>query len=69
MTQVDLTASPKLSIDEVLEDIRRKQIDDEEKHKKYRAAKDVISKTGQLIMALGGIAAQGISMVSTFTSR
>lgn len=68
MTQVDLTASPKLSVDEVLEDIRRKQIDDEEKHKKYRAAKDVISNTGKLIMVLGGIAAQGASMVSIFIS-
>ncbi|KAL3490234.1 hypothetical protein BJX62DRAFT_252146 [Aspergillus germanicus] len=63
MTQADLTASPKLSVDEVLEDIRRKQDDDEEKHKKYRAAKDVISKTGNFIMVLGGIAAQGASMV------
>jgi hypothetical protein len=63
MTQVDLTAAPKLSVDEVLEDIRGKQIDDEEKHKKYKVAKDVISKTGKLITVLGGIAAQGASMV------
>ncbi|KAL5332733.1 hypothetical protein BJX70DRAFT_407031 [Aspergillus crustosus] len=63
MAQVDLTVAPKLSVDEVLEEIRRKHDDDEEKHKKYRAAKDVISRTGNFIMVLGGIAAQGASMV------
>jgi 2-phosphoglycerate kinase len=69
MAQADLTASPRLSVDEVLEEIRRKQDDDEEKHKKYRAAKDVISKTGNFIMVLGGIAAQGASMVSIYSDR
>ncbi|KAL3441276.1 hypothetical protein BJX65DRAFT_313949 [Aspergillus insuetus] len=63
MTQADLTESPKRSVDEVLEEIRRKQDGDEEKHKKCRAAKDVISKTGNFIVVLGGIAAQGVSMV------
>ncbi|KAL4940945.1 hypothetical protein BDV06DRAFT_12388 [Aspergillus oleicola] len=63
MTKVDLTASPKLNVDDVLDEIRRKQDEDDEKHNKYRAAKDVISRTGNFIMVLGGIAAQGASMV------
>ncbi|KAL4949385.1 hypothetical protein BDW69DRAFT_188353 [Aspergillus filifer] len=63
MTKVDLTASPKLSVDDVLDEIRRKQEEDDKKQNKYRAAKDVISKTGNFIMVLGGIAAQGASMV------
>lgn len=62
--KVDLTASPRFSIDEVLDQIRKKQDDDDEKHNKYRVAKDAIAKTSKFIMLLGGIAAQGASMVS-----
>ncbi|KAL4795551.1 hypothetical protein BDV19DRAFT_398708 [Aspergillus venezuelensis] len=49
MTKVDLTASPKLSVDD--------------KQTKYRAVKDVIRKSKDFIMMLGGIAAQGASMM------
>lgn len=62
--KIDLTASPKFSVDEVLDQIRKKQDDDDEKHNRFRAAKDVIAKTSKFIMVLGGIAAQGASMVS-----
>jgi hypothetical protein len=63
---VDLTKSPKFTVDEVLDQIRTKQDADDEKNNKYRAAKDVIGKTLKFITVLGGIAAQGASMVSTF---
>lgn len=64
-TKVDLTTSPKFTVDEVLEQIRIKQDDDDEKNTKFKAAKDIIGKTLTLITVLGGIAAQGASMVST----
>ncbi|KAL2841266.1 hypothetical protein BJY01DRAFT_257114 [Aspergillus pseudoustus] len=63
MTQADLTSSPKLSVDQVLDEIQRRQDDEDEKHNKYRAAKDAIRKTGDFLLVLGGIAAQGASMV------
>ncbi|KAJ5794025.1 Tetratricopeptide-like helical [Penicillium paradoxum] len=62
-TKVDLTAKPRFSIDEVLDQIREKQEEDNEKNNKYRAAKDVISKTLNFVTVLGGIAAEGASMV------
>ncbi|CAG8908395.1 unnamed protein product [Penicillium egyptiacum] len=62
-TKVDLTTTPKFSVDEVLDQIRGKQDDDDEKNNKYRAAKDAIGKTLKFVMLLGGIAAQGASMV------
>ena len=65
---VDLTKSPNFTVDEVLDQIRTKQDADDEKNNKYRAAKDVIGKTLKFITVLGGIAAQGASMVSTFMS-
>ncbi|KAJ5815978.1 Tetratricopeptide-like helical [Penicillium robsamsonii] len=61
--KIDLTTAPKFSIDEVLDQIRVKQDDDDEKNNKYAAAKDVIGKTLKFITLLGGIAAQGASMV------
>jgi 2-phosphoglycerate kinase len=64
-TKVDLTTSPKFTVDEVLDQIRMKQDEEDEKNKKYKTAKDVIGKTLTLITVLGGIAAQGASMVST----
>lgn len=63
---VDITKSPKFTVDEVLDQIRTKQDADDEKNNKYRAAKDAIGKTLNFITVLGGIAAQGASMVSTF---
>ncbi|KAK4861679.1 hypothetical protein LT330_003714 [Penicillium expansum] len=62
-TRVDLTTAPKFSVDEILDQIRGKQDDDDEKNSKYRAAKDAIGKTLKFVMVLGGIAAQGASMV------
>ncbi|KAJ5392597.1 hypothetical protein N7509_008087 [Penicillium cosmopolitanum] len=61
--KVDLTKSPTFTVDEVLDQIHQKQQDDDEKHNKYRVAKDAIAKTSKFIMLLGGIAAQGASMV------
>ena len=63
-TKVNLTESPKFTVDEVLDQIRAKQDEDDEKSDKYRVAKDVIGKTLKFITVLGGIAAQGASMVS-----
>jgi hypothetical protein len=63
-TKVDLTTAPKYSVDEVLEQIRAKQDEDDEKNNKYKTAKDVIGKTLNFVMVLGGIAAQGASMAS-----
>lgn len=63
-TKVDLTTSPKFTVDEVLDQIRSKQDEDDEKHNRFRVAKDVIGKTLTFITVLGGIAAQGASMVS-----
>lgn len=63
-TKVDLTATPKFSVEEVLDQIRGKQEDDDERNNKYKTAKDVIGKTLKFVMLLGGIAAQGASMVS-----
>jgi hypothetical protein len=61
---IDLTKAPKYTPDEVLEQIRSKQDDDDEKNAKYRVAKEVIGKTLYCINILGNIAAQGASMVS-----
>lgn len=68
-TKVDLTTSPEFTVDEVLDQIRIKQDEDDEKNKKFKTAKDVIGKTLTLITVLGGIAAQGASMVSTLNER
>ncbi|CAI7615078.1 unnamed protein product [Penicillium pancosmium] len=62
-TSVDLKSTPKYTIDQVLDQIRQRQDDDEQRNVKYKAAKDVISKTLSCIEVLGGIAAQGASMV------
>ncbi|BAE56570.1 unnamed protein product [Aspergillus oryzae RIB40] len=62
-TKVDLTTSPQFTVDEVLDQIRIKQDEGDEKNKKFKTAKDVIGKTLTLITVLGGIAAQGASMV------
>jgi hypothetical protein len=62
-TKVDLTSAPKFSVDEVLDQIRGKQDEDDERNNKYKTAKDVIGKTLNFVMVLGGIAAQGASMV------
>lgn len=63
-TKVDLTTSSKFTVDEVLDQIRIKQDEDDEKNRKFKTAKNVIGKTLTLITVLGGIAAQGASMVS-----
>lgn len=62
-TKVDLTVTPKYTVDEVLDQIQTKQDEDDERNNKYRVAKDVIGKTLTFITVLGGIAAQGASMV------
>ncbi|GLA15441.1 hypothetical protein AnigIFM62618_001981 [Aspergillus niger] len=62
-TKVDLTTSPKFTVDEVLDQIRLKQDEDDEKNTKFKTAKNIIGKTLTLITVLGGIAAQGASMV------
>lgn len=67
--KVDLTTSPKFTVDEVLDQIRTKQDEDDEKHNKFRVAKDVIGKTLKFITVLGGIAAQGASMVSSLIEK
>lgn len=67
ITKVDLTTPPKLTVDEILDQIRIKQDADDEKNNKFKVAKDVIGKTLTFITVLGGIAAQGASMVSTLT--
>ncbi|KAJ5981977.1 hypothetical protein N7451_012077 [Penicillium sp. IBT 35674x] len=61
--KVDLTSSPKFTVDEVLAQIRTRQDGEDEKNKKFQTAKDVIGKTLTFITVLGGIAAQGASMV------
>jgi hypothetical protein len=63
-TKVDITTSPKFTVDEVLDQIRSKQDEDDEKNNKFKVAKDVIGKTLAFITVLGSIAAQGASMVS-----
>ncbi|KAJ5811489.1 hypothetical protein N7474_007790 [Penicillium riverlandense] len=68
-TMVDLTTKPKYSIDQVLEQIRQKQDDSEQRNIKYKVAKDVISKTLNFIKVLGGIAAQGASMDGLWMRR
>jgi hypothetical protein len=62
-TKEDLSKHPKFTPDEVLEQIRLKQDRDEAKNAKYKAAKDILSKTLDCIDNLGNIAAQGASMV------
>jgi 2-phosphoglycerate kinase len=62
-TGVDITKAPEYTVDEVLEQIRAKQEDNEERNAKYKVAKEVIGKTLDCINILGGIAAQGASMV------
>lgn len=64
-TDKDLREHPRYAPEEVLEQIRAKQDKDEEKNAKYKAAKDALSKTLDCINNLGGIAAQGASMVSS----
>ncbi|KAJ5675126.1 uncharacterized protein N7477_005060 [Penicillium maclennaniae] len=62
-TKVDLTVTPKYTVDEVLDQIQTNQDEDDERNNKYKVAKDVIGKTLTFITVLGGIAAQGASMV------
>ncbi|KAJ5726251.1 uncharacterized protein N7483_007608 [Penicillium malachiteum] len=62
-TKINLTDSPKYTPDDVIEQIRARQEEEDEKNAKYKAAKDAIGKTVKCIMLLGGIAAQGASMV------
>jgi hypothetical protein len=66
---LDLTKPPKYTPDQVLEQIRAKQDEDDEKNGKYKVAKEVISKTLDCINILGGIAAQGASMVCLRSGR
>jgi hypothetical protein len=61
--EVDLTTAPKFTPDQVLEQIRAKQDDEEEKHAKYRVAKEVITKTLKCIKILASIAVQDATMV------
>lgn len=63
-TKITLSESPKYTPDEVIEQIRARQDEDDERNAKYKAAKDAVGKTVKCIMLLGGIAAQGASMVS-----
>ena len=65
--KVDLTTAPKYTVDQVLDQIRTKQDEDDERNNKYKTAKDVIGKTLNFVMVLGGIAAQGASMVGDQT--
>jgi hypothetical protein len=66
---LDLTKTPRYTPDQVLEQIRTKQDEDDEKNAKYKVAKEVISKTLDCINILGGIAAQGASMVCLLVDR
>lgn len=63
-TKVDLTVSPKYSVDDVLEQIRTRQEADAERGGKYKQVKDFVDKTITFIGVIGGIVAQGASMVS-----
>jgi hypothetical protein len=67
--KVDLTTAPKFTVDQVLDQIRTKQDEDDERNNKYKTAKDVIGKTLNFVMVLGGIAAQGASMVGGQTGQ
>lgn len=67
--KVDLTTTPKNTIDQVLDQIRTKQDEDDERNNKYKTAKDVIGKTLNFVMVLGGIAAQGTNMVGDKTGQ
>jgi hypothetical protein len=67
--KVNLTTAPKFTVDQVLDQIRTKQDEDDEQNNKYKTAKDVIGKTLNFVMVLGGIAAQGASMVGGQTGQ
>lgn len=60
---IKLQNSPQYTPDEVLEQIRKKHDDDDKKNAKFRKTKEVIDTTLTFISLLGGIAAQGASMV------
>lgn len=60
---LDITKPSRFTSDEVLEQIRSKQEEDDEKSAKFRVAKEGISKTRDRIYILGGIASQAASMV------
>lgn len=64
-TNIDLTLPQEYTVDEVLEQIRDIQDEEDKRKNKYRKAKDVISKTLKCLTVLGGIAAEGASMVHT----
>jgi fungal STAND N-terminal Goodbye domain len=63
-TDKNLRDHPRYTPEEVLDQIRAKQDKDEEKNAKFKAAKDALTKTLDCINNLGGIVAQGSSMVS-----
>ncbi|OJK02157.1 hypothetical protein ASPACDRAFT_1886529 [Aspergillus aculeatus ATCC 16872] len=63
-TNADLKSAPtKYTIEEVLDQIRAKQDEANEKNAKYQELKTVMNKTLTFVGLLGGIAAQGASMV------
>lgn len=62
-TKVDLTTAPNYTIEEVLEWIRVREAEDLERNAKYKEGKAVIDKTLAFVKVLGGIVAQGASMV------
>ncbi|RAH43574.1 uncharacterized protein BO95DRAFT_433785 [Aspergillus brunneoviolaceus CBS 621.78] len=63
-THADLKTAPtKYTIEEVLDQIRAKQDEVNEKNAKYQELKTVMNKTLTFVGLLGGIAAQGASMV------
>ncbi|RAH71167.1 uncharacterized protein BO66DRAFT_419801 [Aspergillus aculeatinus CBS 121060] len=63
-THADLKTAPtKYTIEEVLDQIRARQEEANEKNAKYQELKTVMNKTLTFVGLLGGIAAQGASMV------
>ncbi|RAK80020.1 uncharacterized protein BO72DRAFT_525692 [Aspergillus fijiensis CBS 313.89] len=62
-TKVDLTTAPNYTIEEVLEWIRVREAEDLERNAKYKEGKAVIDKTLAFVKVLGGIVAQGASMM------
>jgi hypothetical protein len=64
ITGIDLTSMGVLTVNEVLKNIDERKAKDEKAALKHRKAKEVLSKTLQVVSALGAAAAQGAAIVS-----
>lgn len=67
-TKIDLRAVPSPTAEQVIAKFNTRKAKDEKEHAKLNAAKKIALKTLTCVVNLGGIAAQGASMVNSHPS-